>query len=102
MRRFSASDRWHAQYFHLTECCSSSAFKAKLFEDVAFFSHWCHGANGIGVLPRVFGVAREAMVVFEAGFKHPPHLPLMEHNHSIQAFSPNGTAQPLGAGILPS
>ena len=31
------------------------------------------------------------LVIFEIGFKSVPELPFIEHNHSIQAFSANGT-----------
>ena len=42
-----------------------------------------------------------SMVIFEIGFENAPELPFMEHDHSIQALSANGTYQPLDVGILP-
>ena len=35
------------------------------------------------------------VVIFEVGFENLPQLPFIEHDHSIQAFSPNGTDQAL-------
>ena len=33
----------------------------------------------------------DAMVILEIGFETAPELLFMEHDHSIQAFSPDGT-----------
>ena len=42
-----------------------------------------------------------SMVIFEKGFENAPELLFMEHDHSIQALSANGTHQPLDVRILP-
>jgi hypothetical protein len=41
------------------------------------------------------------MIIFEVGFENMPQLPFIEHDHSIQAFTPNGTHQPLDVRVLP-
>jgi hypothetical protein len=41
------------------------------------------------------------MVILEVGFESPRQLPLIEHDHSIQAFTSNRTHQPLDVGVLP-
>src|ERR1035441_270096 len=41
------------------------------------------------------------MIIFKIGFENLSQLALVEHDHSIQAFSPNGTYQPLYVGALP-
>ena len=41
------------------------------------------------------------MIILQVRFENAPELPFMEHDHSIQAFSANGTHQPLDVGILP-
>ena len=35
------------------------------------------------------------MVIFNKGLEDLPQLPLIEHDHTIQAFTPNRTHQPL-------
>ena len=41
------------------------------------------------------------MVVFEVGFEDLPQLPFIEHDHSIEAFTPNRTNQSLDVRALP-
>ena len=41
------------------------------------------------------------VIILEVGFENLPQLSFMEYDHSIQAFSPNGTDQALDEGILP-
>jgi hypothetical protein len=38
------------------------------------------------------------MIIFKIGFENLSQLTLVEHNHSIQAFSPYWTHQPHGSG----
>lgn len=42
-----------------------------------------------------------AVVIFQVGFKNAPQLPFIEHDHAIQALTPNRTDQSLDVGTLP-
>ena len=46
-------------------------------------------------------VRADFVVIFEVGIENLPQLPLMEYDHSIQAFTPNRTHQALDVGVLP-
>jgi hypothetical protein len=43
----------------------------------------------------------DCMVILEIRFEKLPQLPFIEHDHPIQAFSPNRTRQALDVGVLP-
>ena len=59
-----------------------------------------HGAWDRTVV-RERAVRAYLMVILQVRFENAPELPFMEHDHSIEAFSANGTHQPLDVGILP-
>ena len=41
------------------------------------------------------------MIIFEVGFENVSPLPFVEHDHSIQAFTPKRSHQPLHLRVLP-
>src|SRR5665213_785555 len=57
--------------------------------------------------PRNWTVVRERsvrtyfMVILEVGFENLSQLPFIEHDHLIQAFTPNRTHEPFHVGALP-